>query len=48
LQRKRAIIVEPRRWRAVWYLTRLSPWIFEQLGGQLLRRVERRRAARLR
>jgi NAD(P)-dependent dehydrogenase (short-subunit alcohol dehydrogenase family) len=46
VQRNRAIIVEPRRMRAVWYLTRLSPWIFEQFGGLLLRRVERERAAR--
>jgi NADP-dependent 3-hydroxy acid dehydrogenase YdfG len=46
VQRNRAIIVEPRRWRAVWYLDRLSPWLFQQLAGLLIRRVERERAAR--
>lgn len=39
--RNRAVIVEPRRWRALWYLERLSPWLFERLAGLLMWRVDR-------
>lgn len=42
--RNRAVIVEPPRWRPLWYLERLSPRLAERLSAALLRRVERRLA----
>jgi NAD(P)-dependent dehydrogenase (short-subunit alcohol dehydrogenase family) len=39
--RNRAIIVEPRRWRLLWYIERLSPALFERGTGVLMRRIER-------
>jgi NAD(P)-dependent dehydrogenase (short-subunit alcohol dehydrogenase family) len=46
VERDRAIIVEPPAVRALWYLDRLSPWLFERLAGVLLRRVQRQLDAR--
>lgn len=41
VERNRAIIVEPRRWRLLWYIERLSPGLFERGTGVLMRRIER-------
>jgi NAD(P)-dependent dehydrogenase (short-subunit alcohol dehydrogenase family) len=46
VQRNRAIIVEPPRWRPLWYLDRLSPRLFERLAGLFMRRLDRQLAAR--
>jgi len=49
VERFRAIIIEPRSWRLLWYLDRLSPWLSEAFCGLLARRLERRfEAARAR
>ena len=41
VERNRAIIVEPMRWRAFWWLDRLSPWLFEKLAARLYRDLRR-------
>jgi len=45
VERNRAIIIEPRWWRLLWYLERLSPRLSEKLGAGLLRRMQRDLAA---
>jgi NAD(P)-dependent dehydrogenase (short-subunit alcohol dehydrogenase family) len=42
VQRNRAIIIEPRAWRLLWYLDRLSPWLSDRFCAALVRRLERR------
>ena len=46
VERNRAIIIEPKRWRLAWYLDRLSPWLMEKLAGRLLFEMQRDFAAR--
>jgi NAD(P)-dependent dehydrogenase (short-subunit alcohol dehydrogenase family) len=41
VERNRAIIIEPKWWRVLWYLDRLSPWLFEKVGERLLRQMRR-------
>lgn len=43
--RNRAIIIEPR-WRALWYVERLWPACFAAGAGVMLRRIEKRMAAK--
>jgi NAD(P)-dependent dehydrogenase (short-subunit alcohol dehydrogenase family) len=41
VERNRAIIIEPRWWRLLWHLERLSPWLSEQLARAVHRDVQR-------
>jgi hypothetical protein len=41
VDRNRAVIIEPRWWRAFWYLERVSPWLGERFGRAILRRSRR-------
>lgn len=42
MDRNRAIIVEPRWWKAIWYVDRLSPGLGERLGRLMYRRMRAR------
>ena len=39
VMRNKAIIVVPRRWKALWYLERISPALSMRLAGESLRRT---------
>lgn len=40
VKRNRAIIIEPRWWRMLWYLDRVSPWLSDKFCNALFRRLE--------
>jgi NAD(P)-dependent dehydrogenase (short-subunit alcohol dehydrogenase family) len=41
VDRGKAIIIEPKRWRLLWYLDRLSPWLMEKLVERILGQMQR-------